>query len=125
MVKNISNSKIVIPLPPFMTTKSIIKRVGSLFFLGIFLWFYSVKDIHDIIHGDDFHCHVKDAKHFHAEEHHCPVCDFIFPYFDDQTAHVEIPSARSFVKNQNSYAVQVILSEPVSLFSSRAPPVVA
>jgi hypothetical protein len=108
-----------------MRTKSIIKRIGSLFFLGIFLWFYSVKDIHDVIHGDDIHCHVKDAHHFHPAEHYCPICDFAFPYFDDETPHIQIPVDRTSFKVQNFYTVQAILSEPVSLFSSRGPPAVA
>jgi hypothetical protein len=108
-----------------MKAKTTIRRIGSLFFLGIFLWFYSVKDIHDIVHGDDFHCHVKDAHHFHEGEHHCPVCDFTFPYFDEPVAHVEIPSDKSFTGVLNVYTTQAVLSKTVYLFSSRAPPVVA
>jgi hypothetical protein len=105
--------------------KSTIRKVGSLFFLGIFLWFYSVKDLHDIMHADDEHCHVQNAKHFHTQEHHCPICEFEFPGFDDQTLHVEVSSHSFFIKVQNLYTVQVISCEPVSLSPSRAPPLVA
>lgn len=108
-----------------MKAKVLIRRIGSLFFLGIFLWFYSVKDIHDVIHGNDFHCHVKDAKHFHKGEHHCLVCDFTFPCFDEPVVHVEIPSDKSFIKVQNFYTVKTVFNVPVYFFSSRAPPVVA
>lgn len=108
-----------------MTTKSTIKRAGSLFFLGIFLWFYFVKDIHDFVHSNDVHCHVKDINHFHEGEHHCPVCDFTFPYFDEPVPHIEIPANKSFTRVFNVYTTQTVLSKTVFLFSSRAPPVVA
>ena len=108
-----------------MIAKATIKRIGSLFFLGIFLWFYAVKDLHDILHADDQHCHAQNAKHFHNQEHHCPICEFEFPSFDDQTPHVAVSSHNFFNKAQNLYTVQVISFEPVSLSPSRAPPVVA
>lgn len=108
-----------------MKAKSIIRRVGSLFFLGIFLWFSSVKDIHDVVHADDIHCHVKNARHFHTQEHHCPVCDFQFPTFDDQTPHVDVFSNSFSFKVENFYTVQAVICEPVSFSSSRAPPAVA
>lgn len=108
-----------------MFKKHTIKRVGSLFFLGIFLWFYSVKDIHDIIHADDVHHHYPFAENFQTPEHHCLICDFVFPCFDDQSPNFQIPFDNSSFKVQNFYTVQAILGEPVSLFSSRAPPAVA
>ena len=108
-----------------MRAKSIFRRVGSLFFLGIFLWFYAVKDIHDVVHADDIHCHVQNAHHFHQGEQHCPICDFEFPGFDDQSVHIEVSSHNFFVKVQNTFLAQAVSFEPFSLFSSRAPPVVA
>ena len=108
-----------------MKAKTTIRRIGSLFFLAIFLWFYSVKDIHDIVHKDDVHCHIKDAKHIHQGEHHCPICDFTFPYFDDAIPHIGVPSDNSFVSVLNFYTTQTVLSKTVSLSSPRAPPVVA
>jgi hypothetical protein len=108
-----------------MTTKTTIRKVGSLFFLGIFLWFYAVKDIHDVVHGDDVHCHVQNAHHFHTQEHHCPICDFEFPGFDNQTPNVGVSAHNFFIKTQSSFSAQVVSFEPFSLFSSRAPPAVA
>jgi hypothetical protein len=108
-----------------MKAKSTLRQVGSLFFLGIFLWFYSVKDIHDVVHADDIHCHVHNAQHFHAQEHHCPICDFEFPGFDDQTPHVSVTSCNFFIKVQNTVLAQAISFQPFSLFASRAPPAVA
>jgi hypothetical protein len=108
-----------------MMAKSTFRRIGSLFFLGIFLWFYAVKDIHDVVHGDDVHCHVLNAHHFHTQEHHCPVCDFQLPGFDDQSPPIKVSSHNFFIKVQSAVLAQAISSEPFSLFSSRAPPVVA
>ncbi len=105
--------------------KTTIRKVGSLFFLGIFLWFYAVKDLHAILHYGEDHCHVQNAKHFHAKEHHCPICEFEFPGFDNQKPKIEVSSLSFFIKVQNLYTIQVISCEPVSLSPSRAPPVVA
>jgi hypothetical protein len=105
-----------------MFQKSIIRRAGSLFFLGIFLWFYSVKDFHDVYHAGDAHCHVQNAKHFHTAEHHCLICDFEFPGFDDQTPHLGVSDNQFFFKAQNFNLVPAISSVPVAFFSSRAPP---
>ncbi len=105
--------------------KSTLRKFSSLFFLGIFLWFNAVKDFHEILHADDPHCFVKNVKHFHAKEHHCPICEFEFPGFDTQTPNVEVSSINFVIKVQNNLTVRVISSEPVSFSSPRAPPVVA
>jgi hypothetical protein len=108
-----------------MMAKTTIRKVGSLFFLGIFLWFYSVKDLHDILHFGDEHCHVLNAKHFHTQEHHCPICEFQFPGFDDQSVKLEVSSHNFFVKVQNTFVAQAVSFEPLVLSSPRAPPAVA
>lgn len=108
-----------------MTTNATIKKVGSLFFLGIFLWFYSVKDIHDIIHGGDAHTHYQDAHNFQKPTHHCLICDFEFPGFDNQIPHITVNAFSFFIGLQNSIIVESISRHPVSLAPSRAPPVIA
>ena len=108
-----------------MMAKSTIRKIGSLFFLGIFLWFYSVKDIHDVVHADDVHCHVLNAHHFHTQEHHCPVCDFEFPGFDDQTIKLEVSAHNFFIKIQSIVLPEVVSCKPLALSSPRAPPAVA
>jgi hypothetical protein len=108
-----------------MMTKSTIRKVGSLFFLGIFLWFYSVKDIHDVIHAGNVHSHYQNAHNFQTPGHHCLICDFEFPGFDDQTSKIELQSISFFIKVQNTLLPGTVSCEPVSLFSSRAPPAVA
>ncbi len=108
-----------------MISKTTIRRVGSLFFLGIFVWFYSVKDIHDVVHRDDVHCHVLNAQHFHTQEHHCPVCDFEFPGFDEQNPTIHVASHKFYIKVQFAALAQVISCEPSFPLPSRAPPVVA
>jgi hypothetical protein len=107
-----------------MTTKAAIRKFGSLFFLGLFLWFYAVKDIHDVVHGDDVHCHVQNAKHFHTQEHHCPICDVVLPYFDEQKPHVEVSVHNFFIKVENAVLPAAVSFETVSLLPSRAPPLV-
>lgn len=108
-----------------MSNKNTIRKVGSLFFLGIFLWFYSVKDIHDIIHAGDVHTHSQYAHNFQNPGHHCLICDFEFPGFDDQTPHLTVNVFSFFIGLQNSIIVESISYTPVSLAPSRAPPVVA
>jgi hypothetical protein len=108
-----------------MLAKSTIRKIGSLFFLGIFLWFYAAKDFHDVLHADDTHCHVENAKHFHTQEHHCPICDFTFPGFDDQAPQLKVSSNNFSIKIQNTVSAQSVSFEPFSLFSSRAPPLMA
>jgi hypothetical protein len=105
--------------------KSTIRKVGSLFFLGIFLWFYSVKDIHDVIHANDIHQHYQNAENFQTPEHHCPICDFEFPGFDDQKPQVKVPANNFSIKVENAVLPKVVSFEVFRLFSSRAPPVVA
>lgn len=104
-----------------MKAKTTIRRIGSLFFLGIFLWFYSVKDIHDIIHGNDFHCHVKDAQHFHEGEHHCPVCDFALPFYDSPSK-VKLLYNPSYINTVFLTIEQTIALFEISSISSRGPP---
>jgi len=53
-----------------------LKKYSSLFLLSIFLFAYTEKGIHDILHTDDVHCHSLAEKHFHNAEHHCFICDF-------------------------------------------------
>jgi hypothetical protein len=105
-----------------MMAKSTIRRVGSLFFLGIFLWFSGVKDYHDVIHGDDPHCYVKNAKHFHAQEHHCPICDFVLPYFDNQP-RIELPLYQNYTSATYLIIEQSIALHSIPSLPSRGPPV--
>ena len=108
-----------------MIAKNTIRKISSLFFLGIFLWFYSVKDLHDIAHADDIHCHVLNAKHFHTQEHHCQICDFQFPGFDDQTIKLDVSQHNVYTKVERTFTQQAVCNEQFALSSPRAPPLVA
>lgn len=108
-----------------MSQKNIIRKAGALFLLGIFLWFYSVKDIHDIIHADDVHIHSQYAHTFQNPGHHCLICDFEFPGFDDQTPHLTLNVFSFFIGLQNPVIVENNSCNPIALLPSRAPPVVA
>jgi hypothetical protein len=56
-----------------------IKRVFSLFTLLLFLGPLLGNEIHSLSHWDDEHC-TQGGLHFHAEEHHCHLCDFVLPF---------------------------------------------
>jgi hypothetical protein len=107
-----------------MMAKSTIRKAGALFFLGIFLWFYAVKDLHDILHYGDEHCHVLDAKHFHAQEHHCPICEFVLPYFEKHVAF-ELPLQQNYTSATYLIIEQSIALHSIPSLPSRGPPVLA
>lgn len=46
------------------------------FFLFCLLFPRVNEAVHDFAHEKDTICHVNDITHFHATEHHCPVCDY-------------------------------------------------
>jgi hypothetical protein len=46
------------------------------FFLFVFLFPPVTEIIHINKHSDDIHCSERNVNHFHAEEHHCTICDY-------------------------------------------------
>ncbi|MGP8216044.1 MAG: hypothetical protein ACLQQ4_10805 [Bacteroidia bacterium] len=105
--------------------KQSVKKYHSLFLLSTFLFAYTEKGIHDIIHADDVHCHVLTEKHFHNAEHHCPICDFEFPWYNKAKVCSTI-SFFSNVYNVNfAFPETKLLVKEISARSSRAPPSVA
>ncbi|HXB11960.1 MAG TPA: hypothetical protein VNZ45_08250 [Bacteroidia bacterium] len=102
-----------------------LKKYSSLFLLSIFLFAYTEKGIHDILHSDDAHCHSLTEKHFHPEEHHCVICDFDISTFGPDS----LPLQSSFIRHsvdaiflitENSFSYRVS-----SLSYTRGPPQVA
>lgn|GEM_PF-699859 len=101
-----------------------IRKYLSLFLLSIFLFAYTEKSVHDVLHADDVHCHSITEKHFHNIEHHCAICDFEFPFFDK--AHVQqLSFTHSFTSSIFLATEQNIALSEISSLPSRAPPVVA
>jgi len=102
--------------------KLALKKYLSLFLLGIFLFAYSEKGIHDLLHSDDVHCNSLTEKHYHNAEHHCAICDFQFQWFDNSVAPLKI----TFVRKANNVSFllpqTVVLTGEASLNSSRGPP---
>ena len=102
-----------------------IKKYLSLFVLGVFLFSYSEKGIHDLLHSDDFHCHEQHPKHFHNLEHHCFICDFDISTFGPDSLPVQSSFVRHsidaiFLITENSFSYRV--SAPSY---TRGPPLVA
>ena len=104
--------------------KQSIRKYLSLFLLGAFLFAYTEKSVHDILHSDDAHCHSLTEKHFHNIEHHCAICDFEFPWFDKSVTCTKV----SFLPKTNDLTfilpASSLLVKEVSLYSSRAPPAI-
>lgn len=98
------------------------KKYCALTILGVFLFAFGEKNIHDIIHGDEFHCTAKHEHHFHNQEHHCFICDFYISLFDDSSAQVSF----SFILSVSHVPFQVSDSELVysyhTSFFNRGPP---
>jgi len=99
-----------------------LKKYSSLFLLGIFLFAYTEKGIHDILHADDEHCHSLTEKHFHNQEHHCFICDFNISLSDNHT----FLSQNSFLQYANGIFFVIseqnlVLRNSTSL-SARGPP---
>lgn len=101
------------------------RKYCSLIILGVFLFAFGEKNIHDMIHGDEFHCTAKHALHFHNQEHHCFICDFYISLFDDSSAQVNI----SFIHSPSPVPFRATKSELVytyhTSFFNRGPPVLA
>lgn len=102
-----------------------LKKYFSLFLLGIFLFAYSEKGIHDLLHSDDVHCNSLTEKHYHNAEHHCAICDFQFQWFDNSVAPLKITFVRKAYTANFILPATVILTGEVSHNSSRGPPSLA
>lgn len=82
------------------------------------------KAWHGLEHENDFHCKEKTQKHFHEEEHHCDVCDFVFDAGLDGSPDLwkinvhELPLA-NVVLTDPQRTVQ-----PVLYYGLRAPPTI-
>jgi hypothetical protein len=99
------------------------KKISAYFLLFLFLFPTIEKQLHAFEHRSDEHCVATD-KHFHAQEHHCSICDF--------TVAPNHPSAETkfqFILFSTSFLyVSQRVSTPIAttdyLLPSRAPPIV-
>lgn len=100
------------------------RKYFSLFLLGTFLFAYSEKGIHDLMHADDVHCHVLYENHFHTQEHHCAICDFEFPWYDKAAKPLEVTVFCRYSELRFKFPENNISVKEVSTRSSRAPPAI-
>jgi hypothetical protein len=101
-----------------------LKPIFALSLLFLFLFPLVEKEVHGLQHVETFHCKASD-KHFHEQQHSCPICDFIVPV--------------TVAPSKADYDFSIYLSRSLSLFyvetkavsspkyfvSLRAPPIVA
>ena len=94
----------------------------SAFVLALFLFPLVEKEVHAFQHADAFHCKATD-KHFHEQEHSCPICDFIVPVGTAPSRAVynfEVYASSSIVL---PFSETKIFSSSKYFVSLRAPPV--
>lgn len=61
-------------LTPSAVNKEIKKYIVFLI-IGILLYPSIYKNIHDVVHSDDFHCSSTSEKHIHLPSHQCSICN--------------------------------------------------
>jgi hypothetical protein len=101
-----------------------IRRLLSVFFLLTFLFPPTVEAVHSFGHRNDNHCTERSIIHFHAEEHHCNICDYsqtptynTFLYFD--LSGNKIISTETFLQHADP-----IFESHRFNFSYRGPPII-
>ena len=115
------NKLYFIPLRCIM--RDLIKKYGSLFLLLAFLFPLVQKELHALEHSDESQCSTTTEKHFHAEEHHCDICDFALPSLDETIAEtLSIQLAISTLAYTTPHAEDIFLSPSLNI-PARAPPV--
>src|ERR1700741_4415458 len=83
-----------------------LKRYIALFSLLAFLFPQALNLVHELEHRNDFHCSEKFVKHFHEEEHHCDICDFV-PLVSGDTKIEHLNSYLPFSSTVN-YSIALI-----------------
>lgn len=81
------------------------------------------KELHALKHTNDEHCQSGE-KHFHQQEHHCFICDFIISTTTSvKTTNDENVLFASFLKYTSKYVSNLSI-ERIDNTSSRGPPAV-
>ena len=81
-----------------------------------------IENIHSIQHSSDKHCSSSN-HHIHQQEHHCAVCDFAPPVFDESVVNYHA------VKSNDHFVSHSFFYQTIALFtflkgtSLRAPPI--
>jgi hypothetical protein len=99
-----------------------IKTYISVFFLFLFLLPTIVKGLHTHCNFDESHCFAS-GMHFHAQEHHCLICDFTS--IDSKSP---IPAIFTNLAPETFFLLHplienIFFQEAFLRLSSRAPPI--
>lgn len=68
-----------------------LRKYIALVSLLVFLFPQAINLAHELDHVNDTHCQEKTVRHFHNEEHHCNICDFV-PFASGDVSLNDIPS---------------------------------
>ncbi|MDP4184435.1 MAG: hypothetical protein Q8862_04625 [Bacteroidota bacterium] len=102
--------------------KLILKKYLACIFLLVFLYPFVVKEVHDIVHRNDFHFHSGSSKTFHNPEHHCAVCNYEIQYTESLPAQPVVSTIFTFCgKLVHPYAKVLYVSSKNSILL-RGPP---
>jgi hypothetical protein len=104
--------------------KNTINRFASFLVLLLFLFPLVETELHAISHWNDKHC-LETGLHFHQEEHHCTLCDFVLPLGNSQL--ISDIGFKKYLSDSTflpSLIPAAVLHAPEYYFSLRAPPAV-
>ena len=100
-----------------------LQKYFSILLVFLFLSPQLEKGVHDYLQRNDFHCSTTDI-HFHNTEHHCGICDYVFPFSSGQSFQdYSLKNQKIASKKINLYSETVYTTSPSYFFSLRAPPV--
>jgi hypothetical protein len=102
--------------------KNTFRQIFSLFVLFLFVFPFVQKEIHTFEHSHDFHCTSKTERHFHAEQHHCLVCEYNILLGEISKQSIfKVKLAALFIDTISFYKECYFFNHAFS-FSLRAPP---
>ena len=100
------------------------RKYLSIFFLLAFLFPPAVEAIHSFEHRNDSHCTEQFLIHFHAEEHHCNICDYSPAPSFSSSFHFEISDDEIISSDILLFHTEPVCENSKFSFSFRGPPIV-
>jgi len=100
----------------------LLRTYRAFLLLALFLFPFIQIGMHDIEHGNDFHCNERSSQHFHALEHHCSVCDEVYSIGNQPEAIGEYKILLPGAVVLSSFSLISFEKTAIRFFSLRAPP---
>ena len=109
-----------------MTLNKVMKqqviKYYSLFLLVVFLFPMAEKELHSLEHRNDTHC-SSTQKHFHQNEHHCFICDYITPHNNGASVTIKECTIDTSVFEYTLKTDSFFSRQQKAHLPSRAPPI--